>query len=165
MAAGVHIWIKNWVSNRKQWVAMYCTATDWAPAASGVPQGSVLGPVLFIMYINDIDVGLNNFISKFADDTKIRNSIIDDRDSLSFQEDLRKISQWSHRWEMPFNVKKCYVLQVGTKKNKKKYYKTNGVKIESLQCVKELGVMTESNLNFSLNAEMSRVKPIECWIL
>ncbi len=66
----------------------------WLHLTSGVPQGSVLGPVLFIIYINDIDDGLN-FISKFADDTKIGNSIITDHDRISLQEDLRKISYWS----------------------------------------------------------------------
>ncbi len=65
---------------------------------------AVLEPVSFIIYINQIDVGLNNFISKFADDTKIGNSIVDDRDKLNLQEDLRKFSHWSETWEMPFNV-------------------------------------------------------------
>ncbi len=106
---------KNWLSNRKQRAVINGTASDWAPVASGVPQGSVLEPALFIMYINDIDVRLNNNISKFADDTKIRNSIVDGRDRLILQEDLRKISQWSERWEMPFNVNKCHILHVGTR--------------------------------------------------
>ncbi len=84
---------KNWLSNRKQRVVINGTASDWASVTSGVPQGSVLEPILFIIYINDIDVGVNNFVSKFADDTKIGNSIVDDCDRLNLHENLRKISQ------------------------------------------------------------------------
>ncbi len=115
----VHNWIENWLSNREQRVVINAIASDWAPVTSGVPQGSVLGPVLFLIYINDIDVRLNNFISKFADDTKIGNSIITDHDRMRLQEDLRKISEWSQRWDMPFNVNKCHILQVGTRNKKK----------------------------------------------
>ncbi len=100
----VHKWIENWISNRKQRVVMNGTDSDWDPHTSGVPQGSILGPDLFIIYINDIDVGLNNFISKFADDTKIGNSIFMEHDRVNLQEELRKISDGPQRWEMPFNV-------------------------------------------------------------
>ncbi len=103
-------WIENWLSNRRQRVVIDGTASDRAPVTSGFPQSSVLGPVLFIIYINGIDVGLNNFISKFAHDTKIGKSIITDRDRMSLQEDLRKISEWSEGWEMPCNVNKCHIF-------------------------------------------------------
>ncbi len=144
----VHKWIENWLSNRKQRVVINSTASDRTPVTSGVPQGSVLGPVLFIIYINDIDVRLNNFISKFADDTKIGHSIITEYDRVSLHEDLRKISEWSQRWKMPFNANKCRILQVGTR-NQKFAYEMNGTKLESVQCVKDLGVKIVCSLKFS----------------
>ncbi len=114
ITGNVHSWIENCLNNRKQTVVINETALDWVPVTSGVPQGPVLGPVLFIIYINDIDVGLNNFIAKFADSTKVGNSVISRHDRQSPQDDLGKISAWSGAWEMPFNVKKCHILQVGT---------------------------------------------------
>ncbi len=125
-------WIENWRSNRKQRVVIDGTASDWILITSGVPQGCVLGQVLFIIYINDIDVRLNNFISKSADDTKLGNTVITDCERMNLLEDLRKISEWSQRWKMPFNVNKCQILQVGTRIEKFEY-EMNGTKLESVQ--------------------------------
>ncbi len=108
--------------------------------------------MLFIIYINDIDIGLNNFIGKFADDTKIGNSVIFDRDRQSLQDDLNKISAWSARWEMPSNIKKCHILEVGTR-NLKYDYEISGEKLERVHCVKDLGVTIASNLKFSQQCE------------
>ncbi len=153
----VHSWIENWLNNRKQRVVINGSASDWVPVTSGVPQGSVLGPVLFIIYINDIDLGLNNVIAKFADDTKIGNSVISDRDRQSLQEDLRKISARSDRWKMPFNVNKCHILEVETK-NLKYEYEMGGVKLESVHCVKDLDVTIASNLKFSQHCKEAACK-------
>ncbi len=85
---------------------------------------------------------------KVADDTKIGNSIITEHDRMGLQEDLRKIWEWPQRWEMPFNVIKCHILQVGTR-IRKFDYEMNGTKLESVQCVKDLGVTIASGLKFS----------------
>ncbi len=131
IASNVHNWIENWLNNRKQKVVINGTASDWTPVTSGVPQGFVLGHVLFIIYINYIDNELNNLIVKFADDTKIGNTVISDSDRQSIQEDLSKISAWSDGWEMSFNIIKCYILQVGAG-NQKYYYEIFGVKLENV---------------------------------
>ncbi len=92
-------------------------------------------------------VGINNCISRFADDTKISNSVLTGEDRQSLQEDLHKISAWSDRWEMLFNVDKCQVLQVGTK-NKKFDFEMRGIKLKNVQCAKDRGVKITSNLKF-----------------
>ncbi len=140
--------VVNWLSTRKQRIVIIGTASDWESVTSGVPPDSVLGPVVFIMYINDINVGLNNRISEFADDTKIRNSIITDHDRMSHQQDLRNISEWSQTWKNAFNANKCHILQVRTR-NQKFDYEMNGTKLQSVQCVKALGVTIASSLKFS----------------
>merc|ERR1711915_862293 len=88
-------------------VVINCSSSGWKKVTSGVPQGSVLGPLLFIIYINDLDLGLVSKISKFADDTKLGISADSDIAVKQLQEDLKKIGEWSERWQMPFNVEKC----------------------------------------------------------
>ena len=144
----LHKWIENWLTERKQRVVINGATSGWDSVTSGVPQGSVLGPVLFLIYINDIDNGLNNTISKFADDTKIASSVISESDKKKLQDDLQKISNWSEKWEMPFNINKCQILHVGSR-NKKFDYDLCDEKLKSAQSVKDLGITVESNLKFS----------------
>ena len=141
-------WIENWLSDRKQRVVINGESSPWSLVTSGVPQGSVLGPILFIIYINDLDIGINNIISKFADDTKIGNAIITEEDRAILQNDLHKISEWSTKWQMPFNVNKCQMLQIGSL-NKKYCYSMMGQNIKTTPTVKDLGVTISANLKFS----------------
>jgi len=99
--------------------------SDWIEVLSGVPQGSVLGPVLFLVYINDLDCGIKNWILKFADDTKLFGTISNTADSDELQEDLSKLVQWYSEWQMLFNVDKCNVMHI-SKKPAQREYQMNG---------------------------------------
>ena len=106
-------WISEWLKDRKQKVGIRGVLSDWAEVLSGVPQGSVLGPLLFLIYINDLESGIDNWILKFADDTKIFSQITNDNDRKVLQEDLSKLISWSEKWQMLFNNSKCKVMHVG----------------------------------------------------
>jgi len=108
-------WITEWLKGRKQKVGIRGVLSDWVEVLSGVPQGSVLGPLLFLIYIIDLEFGIDNWILKFADDTKIFTRITDDNDWHSLQDDLSKLTTWSEKWQMlfntvPANAKSCILV-------------------------------------------------------
>ena len=106
-------WISAWLSGRKQRVQINGKKSDWGCVTSGVPQGSVLGPLLFIIYINDLDSGISSEVSKFADDTKVGKIIRTDQDARELQGDLDRFYDMARKWQMEFNIGKCSVLCVG----------------------------------------------------
>ena len=141
-------WIEDWLSDRKQRVVINGTSSGWRDVTSGVPQGSVLGPLLFIIYINDLDLGLVSKISKFADDTKLGINADSDAAVKQLQEDLRKVGEWSKKWQMAFNLDKCKIMHIGHK-NKNEKYELLGKEIESVQQEKDLGVVITNDLKSS----------------
>ncbi|KAI3380161.1 hypothetical protein SNEBB_002860, partial [Seison nebaliae] len=100
-------WITNWLCNRRQCVMLDGIKSEWHRVNSGVPQGSVLGPLLFVVYINDLDSGVHNKISKFADDAKLVATIESVEDNQRVQKDINKLIAWAYDWKMKFNKKKC----------------------------------------------------------
>ncbi len=121
------------------------------------PPRLCLGPVVIIIYINDIDFGLNNLISKFVDNTKIDNTVFSEGDRRSLQEDLRKVSYWSVKWEILFNINKCQILQVRSR-NIKNDYEVRGVKIKGIHSIKDLCETVTYNLNFFQQCNESVLK-------
>ncbi|MCP4269716.1 MAG: hypothetical protein GY777_29780, partial [Candidatus Brocadiaceae bacterium] len=138
-------WIRAWLTDRKQRVSVNGSKSDWATVASGVPQGSVLGPLLFIIYINDLDTGVNSSISKFADDTKIGRVINSVEDKRALQMDLDVLHEWANKWQMEFNVNKCKVLHMG-RTAEDSIYKLDNLDISNSACEKDLGVMVSRDL-------------------
>ena len=97
--------IDLFLSDRFQRVLLNGQTSKWSQIKAGVPQGSVLGPLLFLIYINDLSEGLTSNVKPFADDTSIFSVVRDPSSSLlSLNEDLSKISQWGYKWTMLFNL-------------------------------------------------------------
>ncbi len=89
---------------RKQRVVVGDAESEWTDVISGVPQGSVLGPILFVVYINDLPENVNLKVKMFADDTKLYRHI---RDGNGIQSDLNALDKWSNTWLLKFNASKC----------------------------------------------------------
>ena len=101
-------WISCWLSNRKQRVVLNGEFSEWILVLSGVPQGSVLGPLLFIIFIDDIDTSALNIrvLNKFADDTKLDQVMDTDADKDALQNCLNSLCTWAAKWSMKFNESK-----------------------------------------------------------
>ena len=100
-------WMKDYLTERQMRTVIRDQMSEWAGITSGVPQGSVLAPVMFLIYINDMVEGLNSYTSLFADDAKVMRRVGEEEDCRRLQEDIDRIYNWSREWEMEFNMKKC----------------------------------------------------------
>jgi len=117
----VYNWINNWLNGREQKVVINGINSDWCAVLSGIPQRSVLGPLLFVIYINDIDININNVILKYVEDSKLFAAAADSNAIESLRSDLRRLYEWSNDWLMLFNIDKCKVLYFGSNNAKYDY--------------------------------------------
>ena len=149
-------WVKDFLLNRYQYVTINYTNSSKVPVTSGVPQGSVLGPVLFIYFINDLPDVCNSSIKIFADDTKVYLPITSLNDKNHLQLSINRLVEWSNTWLLRFNSDKCKVLHLG--KNNPEYEYTiahDGIEkqLNISVCERDLGIMVDTKLNFEEHIE------------
>jgi hypothetical protein len=143
-------WLEDFLKNRFQRVSINKIRSGWSPVLSGVPQGSVLGPLLFIIYINDLPDLARNSFKLYADDSKIISIL---NQTFSLQEDLDNVCSWSNTWLMRLNILKCKVLHYGKNNLKRTYYMTDSggerFELEAVDSERDLGVIISSDLSWS----------------
>jgi hypothetical protein len=142
-------WIKDFLKNRTQKVMVNGAGSEWENVTSGIPQGSVLGPILFVIYINDLPDTVESDSYLFADDTKIFRIIKGEDDKEILQDDLAKLEEWSDKWLLKFHPEKCKHMKISKSKNEEtNTYKLLGQDIETVTQEKDIGVIIDSELTF-----------------
>ena len=148
--AGIIKWIEAWLTGRTQRVTVQGELSEECEVESGVPQGTVLGPTLFTIYIDDLETEIERrklevLVKKFADDTKGAKIIQKQEDNHKLQEALDCLCEWADKWGMSFNYGKCKIMHIG-KNNPRHEYFMRGNKLTTTEEERDVGVIFTSNL-------------------
>ena len=157
VAGKVKDWIAAFLLDRRQQVVVRGCSSPWVPVTSGVPQGSVLGPTLFILYINDLPESVRSSVRIFADDTKIFDRVPSSGGPELIQQDIDAVASWSDLWQLPFNESKCKILHIGSN-NPCYVYTMRGLELQTVATEKDLGVHIDSSLKFRKQAASAAAK-------
>ena len=142
-------WIESFLSDRKQQVSVNNERSSWSKVTSRIPQGSVLGPLLFVIFINDLPNLVDSDVYLFADDTKIFNIISKQQDIEQLQSDLYKLSDWSDTWLLKFHPDKCKHMHIGKPgPDPDNQYKLKTTTQQKATEEKDIGVIIDSDLSF-----------------
>ena len=146
----INVWIENFLVNRKQRVLVDGEFSSFGDVLSGVPQGTVLGPLLFLLHINDLPSHVKSQIRLFADDCLLYRKIRNETDQQQVQQDLIALEAWASTWGMKFNATKCYVMHIHRKKQPyTKFYQLNGHILQQVTETPYLGLTIRDDLQWS----------------
>ncbi len=163
ISLGLIKWIfTSYLDNRRQYVSINQSSSALHPVLSDIPQGTVLGPLLFVIYINDLTNDLNSEVFMFADDTKIFRTITSPTEETHLQNDLNSLMKWSSTWLMPFNSSKCKYMHINTRTPTPANYtlqqEGTHTTLPLISEENDLGVIFDSTLEFEdhINSKVSK---------
>ena len=143
-------WLTSYLGRRKQRVVLNGKVSDWVPVVSGTPEGGLISPLLFSLYVNDLPSAVTANCLMFADDVKIFRKVKTHSDVLALQKDIDSVSQWAADWRLNLNPTKCKLFKITLKKNiHPSSYKINNICLESVDIIRDLGVVLDRKLTFS----------------
>jgi hypothetical protein len=146
-------WIDEFLSNREQCVVVEGVSSEKVHVDSGVPQGTVLGPLMFLLFINDLPQQVSSQVRLFADDCLLYRTIDTQEDQVKLQSDLIALERWAKKWGMKFNAKKCNILQISRSQPLIHFYKLCGHILEEVSEAKYLGVTISNSLKWDTHID------------
>ena len=151
ITGSLHEWLSAYLTGRRQQVTILGSTSKQLPVTSGVPQGPILGPMLFLLFVNDLpDVAISSSVACYADDTKIYKRIDSITDSAALQTDLTNIVQWAESTGLSLNRTKSKCQRITRKQNPSIFsYSIKGEDLESCDSEKDLGVIISCDLTWS----------------
>ena len=142
----IHTWLTNFLTTRKMRAIVEGETSDETTVDSGVPQGTVLGPLLFLCHINDLPDSVTSSVRLFADDCLLYRTIKKASDHITLQNDLHNLEEWANRWGMKFNAKKCYILSIN--KRSTRFYELNKHILQEVDNNPYLGLQISNDLKW-----------------
>jgi len=144
-------WIEDFLKGRRQRVIVNSAASAWEGVRSGIPQGSVMGPVLFVLFINDLPDQLESRVLMYADDTKIYAKVNNEAEQNRLQDDLANVLRWAEKWQLRFNLEKCKVMHYGRSNQNYSYNMCEQplMRMQVTEEEKDLGILFTKDLKFS----------------
>ena len=152
-------WFSSYLQNRRQRVIVNGRCSEWCRVTSGTPEGGLISPLLFALYINDLPAEVSSRCSMFADDVKIYRRITCAADADLLQADLRRLRRWSETWKLSLNPAKCksFRMTLKTKPITATYFVKNTA-LEHVNSIRDLGVILDTKLTFGPHIQKTIMK-------
>ena len=149
------LWFRRFLTDHKQSVAAQGTHSTWSFLTLGVPQGTLLGPILFLIYVIDMSSSISSTLRTFADNTKVHRELSNiARDSEALQSDVESVS-WASKWQLHFNSDKCEVLSILHNRDLSLPSYSLGTSLKTIKCVKDFGIMVSLDVSWSEHVDMA----------